>query len=181
MSATIIPYRGTVPRIHPDAFVAPNATVIGDVEIGRGASLWFGVIARGDVHRIRIGEDSNLQDGTIIHVSRGTHATLIGARVTVGHGCIIHGCTLEDEAFVAMGATVLDGAVVESGAVVAAGALVPPNKRVKKGELWAGNPAKLLRNLTEADQARFGRTWTSYAELGREYRLAASSREAAAD
>jgi len=181
MTAQIIPYRGVLPRIHPDAFIAPNVTLIGDIEIGRGASLWFGVIARGDVHEIRIGDDTNVQDGTIIHVSRGTHATIIGARVTIGHACIIHGCTLEDEAFVGMGATVLDGAVVEGGAVVAAGSVVPPNKRVKKGELWAGNPAKLLRELSEADQARFSRTWTNYAELGREYRAAAAREEAAAE
>lgn len=181
MSGLIVPYRGVRPRIHPEAFIAPNVTVIGDVEIGRDASLWFGVIARGDVHRIRIGDGTNIQDGTIIHVSRGTHATLIGARVTVGHACIIHGCTLEDEAFVGMGATVLDGAVVEGGAVVAAGSVVPPNKRVKKGELWAGNPAKLLRELSEADQARFSRTWANYAELAREYRTAGHPAEAAAD
>src|SRR5690606_39839754 len=115
MTALIIPYRGVLPRIHPDAFIAPNVTLIGDIEIGRGASLWFGVIARGDVHQIRIGDDTNVQDGTIIHVSRGTHATLIGARVTIGPACRIHGCPLEAEACVGRGRTVLRGAVAGRG------------------------------------------------------------------
>lgn len=170
MNGLFLPFDGVSPTIHPEAFVSPNATVIGQVKLGRGSSLWFGVIARGDINTITIGEDSNIQDGTTIHVGRVKHPTVIGDRVTVGHNCIIHGCTLESDVFVGMGAIVLDGTVVESGGMVAAGALVPPNKRVKAGELWMGNPAKMVRELTEAEKATFGETWSRYAERGQIYR-----------
>lgn len=170
MNGLILPFDGISPTIHPEAFVAPNATIIGQVTLGKGSSLWFGVVARGDINTITIGTDSNIQDGTVIHVGRLRHPTVIGDRVTVGHNCIIHGCTLEDDAFVGMGATVLDGAVVESGGMVAAGALVTPNKRVRAGELWMGNPARMMRELTDAEKSSFGETWSRYAERAQIYR-----------
>lgn len=172
MSPLILPYRGVLPTIHDEAFIAPNAAVIGDVVIGRGSSIWFGCTVRGDVHAIRIGEDTNIQDHTVIHVTRGKFGTTIGSRITIGHSAILHACTLEDDCFIGMGATVMDGAVVESGAMVAAGALVTPGKRVKAGELWGGSPAKPLRALSKAELDYFPVSAANYAELAREYRVA---------
>lgn len=165
-----LPYRGVLPTIHATAFVAPGAQVIGDVEIGEGSSLWFNVVLRGDVNHIRIGARTNVQDGTVVHVTGGGHSTIVGDDVTIGHMALLHACTLESGSFVGMRACVMDGAVVESGAMVAAGALVTPGKRVKSGELWAGAPAKFMRNLTEAEQAEIVDSARRYAELARRYR-----------
>lgn len=170
MGNNIIAFKGIMPKLHQSVFVAPSADVIGDVEIDEGSSVWFNCVIRGDVNHIRIGKRSNIQDGTVIHVSNGTHPTLIGDDVLVGHNCIVHGCTLENGSFVGMGATVLDGAVVESGAMVAAGALVAPNKRVPKGELWAGAPAKFMRNLSDEQQANLTSGAAHYAELAQIYK-----------
>lgn len=170
MSGLILPFKGTSPTIADDCFIAPNATVIGDVVIGSGTSVWFGVVIRGDVHEIRIGERTNIQDGTIIHVTEGKLGTYIGSDITIGHGAVLHACTLEDGCFVGMGATVLDGAVIEAGAMVAAGAVVTPGKRVKKGELWSGNPAKLMRPLRDEELAFFPKSATKYKALGDTYR-----------
>lgn len=175
MSALILPYRGVSPRIDPGAFIAPTATIIGDVEIGAGSSVWFGCVVRGDVNHIRIGENTNVQDGTIIHVASdragklGKFATLIGSNVTIGHGAIIHACTLEDGSFIGMGATVMDGCVVESEALVAAGALLSPGKRVARGQLWAGVPARHLRDMSEDEIAFNADTALHYVELAAEY------------
>ena len=129
MSKNIMPFNGVLPEIAPDAFIAPSADVIGRVTIGEKSSIWFNCVVRGDVYTIDIGKRSNIQDGTVIHVSGGTHPTKIGDDVLVGHNCLIHGCTLEDGSFVGMGTIILDGVVVESGAMVAAGAMVTPGKR----------------------------------------------------
>ena len=170
MSSNIRTFRGTTPEIAETAFVAPSADVIGDVVIGNRSSIWFNCVVRGDVNFIRIGDRSNIQDGTVIHVSNGTHPTVIGDDVLVGHNCLIHGCTLEDGSFVGMGATILDGAVVEGGAMVAAGALVTPNKRVLSGELWGGSPAKCLRKLSEEEVANLTSGAKHYAELAQVYK-----------
>ena len=149
----ILPYRNILPRIHPSAFVAPNAAVIGDVEIGAGANIWFNVVIRGDDAPIRIGAGANIQDGTVVHVTYdvpggGEHIpTIIGEGAVVAHMVLLHGCTLEPGAFVGMKACVMDRSVVESSAMVAAGAVVTPRKRVKSGELWAGTPARYSRTL----------------------------------
>jgi carbonic anhydrase/acetyltransferase-like protein (isoleucine patch superfamily) len=147
----ILAYNGVGPRIAPGAFIAATATVVGDVEIGEQASVWYGCILRADVQSIRIGRRSNLQDGTIVHVSPEKWPTMIGADVLVGHGVMLHGCTLEDDCFVGMRATVLNGAVIESGALVAAGALVVEATRVLRGEVWGGAPARRLRALRDAE------------------------------
>jgi Carbonic anhydrases/acetyltransferases, isoleucine patch superfamily len=170
MSGLILPFKGTLPTIADDCFIAPNATVIGDVVIGGGTNVWFGCVIRGDVHEIRIGERTNIQDGTIVHVTGGKFGTYIGSGITIGHGAVLHACTLEDGCFVGMGATILDGAVVESGAMVAAGAVVTPGKRVKAGELWAGNPAKLMRALRPEDAAWFPVSADNYVKLAGQYR-----------
>ena len=146
-----MPYNAVFPKIHKEAFVAPTASIIGDVTIGEGTGIWFNSVIRGDVASITIGENTNIQDGTVIHVSRDGGKTIIGNNVTVGHKVLLHACHLMDESFVGMGAILMDNVVVESGAMVAAGSLVTNNKRIKKGEIWAGNPAKFFRNLTQEE------------------------------
>ena len=175
MSGVILPFQGVTPKIHPEAFIAETAVVIGDVEIGAGTSIWYGCVVRGDINKIRIGSNTNIQDGTVIHVNHdrdgdGGMPTFIGDDVTVGHMALIHACTIEDRAFLGMRCVVMDQAVVESGAMVAAGALVTPRKRVKAGELWAGSPARRLRALKEAEAAEGPYIAEHYAELGAAYR-----------
>jgi gamma-carbonic anhydrase len=171
----ILPYcgeyntAGISPTISDKAFIAPGAAVIGDVEIGEDTGVWFGCVIRGDVNTIRIGNRTNIQDGTIIHVTRGTGPTVIGNGVTIGHCVLLHACTLQDNCFIGMRATLMDGVVVESGAMVAAGALVTPGKRVPSGQLWAGNPAKYFRDLTEKDLAFFPISAENYVKYTREY------------
>ena len=157
-SPLILPYKGEynpngiMPTISPRAFVAPGVVVIGDVQIGAETGIWFGCVVRGDVNYIRIGERTNVQDGTVIHVTRKTGPTIIGSNVTIGHSALLHACTVEDNAFIGMRATLMDGVVVESGAQVAAGALVTPGKRIPAGQIWAGNPAKYFRDLTPQER-----------------------------
>ena len=153
------------PSIGPDAFIAPTAAIIGDVTIGAQSGIWFHCVLRGDTNFIRIGDRTNIQDGTIIHVNAGSFPTLIGDDVTVGHAAIIHACTLKNGAFVGMGATVLDGAVIEEGGMLAAGAMLTPNKRIGPGEMWQGAPARLVRVMDAAEQAKFARTAAHYVEL----------------
>ena len=167
--ATILPYRGVMPTIDPTAFIADNAVIIGDVHIGPESNIWFGCILRGDVHEIRIGRRTNIQDGSVIHTTRNVSGTYIGDEVTVGHLSLLHACTVETNAFIGMGAIVLDEAVVEGGAMVAAGALVSPKKRVPKGQLWAGRPAKFMRELTKEDLDFFPVSADNYVRLSREY------------
>jgi len=169
LPALILPYKGMRPTIASDTFVAQNAVVVGDVVVGAQSSIWYGCVLRGDVNKIRIGDRTNIQDGTIVHVTRETFACEIGSNVTVGHAAILHGCRLQDDCFIGMGATVMDGAIVESGAMVAAGALVTPGKIVKKGELWAGSPAKFMRPVTEEECANFHASAKHYAELAWAY------------
>jgi gamma-carbonic anhydrase len=153
------------PAIAEDVFIAPGAQVIGDVSIGTGSSIWFNCVVRGDGNLIRIGERTNIQDGSIIHITRKTHGTHIGNDVLVGHMAIIHGCILEDHSFVGLGATVMDGCVVETDAMLAAGALLTPGKRVPTGQMWAGRPAKYVRDLTEDEIGRNRAGAAGYAEL----------------
>ncbi len=163
---------GVAPRVAADAWVAPDATVIGDVWLGSCSTVWFKAVIRGDTNRIRIGDRTNVQDGSVLHVNAGEAWRLeIGDDVTIGHACIIHACTLEDHAFVGMGATVLDGAVIEQGAMLAAGRLLTPGKRIPRGELWGGAPARKMRDIPPADRANLDRTAVHYAERGAAYRL----------
>lgn len=168
----VIPFAGKTPIIAADAFIAPNATVIGDVVIGEGSSIWYGCVLRGDYNVIRVGTRTNIQDGCVVHIDSRTFGAVIGDDVTVGHMCLIHACTLESGSFVGNKATVMDGAVVESGAMVAAGALVTPNKRVPAGELWGGSPARKLRDLTPAQRTTLTLTAKAYAAFAQEHRAA---------
>jgi carbonic anhydrase/acetyltransferase-like protein (isoleucine patch superfamily) len=162
-------WRGKSPRVAPGAFVAPGAQLIGDVEIGPGASVWFGCVLRGDVFELRVGARSNIQDNTVAHVVSGGPGTYIGEDVTVGHGCILHACRIADRGFVGMGSVVLDEAVIETDAMLAAGALLTPGKRVPTGELWAGRPARRVRQLRPDEIARIRESAERYAALAREY------------
>jgi len=162
---------GVAPRVHETAFIAPTAAIMGNVEIGEGASIWFHCVLRGDTNLIRVGARSNIQDNSLLHCNPGEGmACLIGEDVTVGHMAIVHAATLHDRAFVAMGAIVLDGAVIETGGVLGAGAVLTPGKRIGANELWTGTPAKLARVLSEDECARFAMTAPAYVQNGIRFR-----------
>jgi carbonic anhydrase/acetyltransferase-like protein (isoleucine patch superfamily) len=139
--------------VHPTAFVDQSAQVIGDVEIGEESSVWMNVVIRGDVNIIRIGDRTNIQDGTVIHVMRGTHATTIGDEVTVGHAAVLHGCTIRDRVLIGMGSMLLNGADIGEDSIVAAGTLVPEERKFPARSLLMGRPATLKRELTESEVA----------------------------
>lgn len=153
---------GRTPRVDPTAFVDISAQVIGEVTIGAESSIWMNVVVRGDVHHIRIGARTNVQDGSILHVTRDTHPLVIGDDVTIGHAAILHGCTLENHAFIGMGATVMDGAVVGEFALVAAGSLVTQGRRVPPRTLVMGSPAKPVRKLTGEEIAGIRESASNY-------------------
>lgn len=161
------PHRGRLPRVHPSAFIDDSAQVIGDVEIGEESSVWMMVVIRGDVHRIRIGRRSNVQDGTIVHVMKDTHPTTIGDHVTIGHAAIVHGCTIEDQCLIGMGAILLNGSHVGTGSIVAAGSLVPEGMVIPPRSLVMGSPAKVRRQLGDESVAEI----QMYADRYVEYRL----------
>ena len=144
-------FRDAFPRVHPTAFIDDSAQVIGDVEIGEESSVWMAVVIRGDVHRIRIGRRSNIQDGTVIHVMNRTHPTTIGDSVTIGHAAVVHGCTIEDRCLIGMGAILLNGARIGSDTIVAAGTLVVEEMQVPPRSLVMGSPGKVKRGLTDAE------------------------------
>ena len=166
---TILPYKNITPIIHDSVWVADNAVVAGDIEIGEDSSVWFGVQMRGDVHEIRIGARTNIQDNAVVHVTRNLSGTYIGDDVTIGHGAILHACRVEDKCLIGMGAIILDEAVIETGAMVAAGALVPPKKVVKSGQLWGGNPAKYMRDLKPEEVEFLKASADNYVRLAAEY------------
>jgi carbonic anhydrase/acetyltransferase-like protein (isoleucine patch superfamily) len=157
--AQLISFGGKTPRIDPAAFVAPGAKLIGDIEVGPEASIWYNCVLRGDVNHIRIGARSNIQDGSVLHVDSprpGNEAglpTIIGEDVLIGHMAMVHGCILQDRAFVGLGAIVMDGCEIEGGGMLAAGALLAPGRRIPAGQLWAGRPAKYVRDLSEEELA----------------------------
>ena len=161
---------GVAPRIASDAFVAPTAVVIGDVEVGPQSGIWFFCVVRGDFNSIRIGARTNIQDGTIVHVDPGEFRTEIGDEVTIGHGAIIHGCRLRDRAFVGMGAAVLDGCMIEEGGMLGAGALLPPGKVIGRNELWVGVPARLERVISPKERAGFDHNFREYVQNAARFR-----------
>lgn len=166
------PYRDHRPSIHAQAFVHPSATLIGDVIVGEESSIWPGVTMRGDDGSIVIGARTSIQDGSVVHMTEGQSTVTVGDRVTVGHGVILHGCTVEDDCIVGMGAIVLDNAVIERGSIVGAGALVPMGKRVKAGTVVVGNPFKRIRDCTQSDHDWIEHSWREYVARCREYREA---------
>jgi len=164
-----LPYKGKLPQAGVDVFIAHNAVIAGDVVIGAESSIWFNCTVRGDVNNIIIGKRTNIQDGTVIHVSSTGQGTYIGDDVTVGHMALLHACTIENEAFIGMQACVMDNAYIETGAMVAAGALVTPGKRVLSGQLWGGSPAKYMRDLTPEEKAYIRHSSKHYVGIAKNY------------
>ncbi len=158
----------TAPVISPGVFIAPNATVIGAVELGENASIWFGAVLRGDINRIVIGPGSNVQDNAVVHLA-DDYPCLVGASVTVGHSAILHACTIGDEVLVGMGAIVLDGAVIGEQSIIGAGALVTGKTLVPPGSLVLGNPAKVVKSLSPAERSGIKEWAVKYVALSRHY------------
>ena len=165
----IKPFNNIHPKIHETAYVADDAVVIGDVEIGEDASIWFGSIVRGDVNYIRIGARTNIQDGTIIHVSSKTHSTVLEEEITVGHRVTLHGCHVERGCLIGIGAILLDGVRVGRNSLVGAGSLLTPGTQIPPGSLVLGSPAKVKRMLNEDELAGLERSWRNYVELKKHY------------
>lgn len=180
MTKNILTYRGITPTIDSSSFIASTAIISGDTVIGKNVGIWYGCVVRGDVAKIRIGDNTNIQDNTVIHVTRPHHAqnktsseggpTIIGKGVTVGHNAIIHACVIEDHAFIGMGSIIMDLAKVESFGMLAAGAVLTPGKVVKSGQIWAGNPAKYFRDLTEVEKDYIKISADNYIDLAMEYK-----------
>ena len=146
-------YRGHSPRIAESAYIDPQAVIIGDVTIAADSSVWPCVVIRGDVHFIRVGSRTNVQDGCVLHVMRDEHPLILGDNVTIGHGVVLHGCTIESRCLIGMGSIILNGAIIGTGSIVAAGTLVPEGTDVPPGGLFMGHPGKFRRSLTDADQS----------------------------
>lgn len=166
----IKPFNNTTPNIHETAYIADDAIIIGDVEIGENASVWFGSIIRGDVNFIRIGAGTNIQDGAVIHVSSKTHATILEHEITVGHRVTLHGCYVETGCLIGIGSIILDGARIGKNSLVAAGSLVTPNTEIPPGSMVMGSPANVKRPLTEDEIAKIGESSRKYIELSAIYK-----------
>ncbi len=161
----IRPYRGQMPRIAQSCYIDTSAQIIGDVVIGERSSVWLNVSIRGDVNYIRIGDETSIQDNTVLHVDHDLYPLLIGSRVTVGHRVVLHGCEVGDGALIGIGAVVLNGAKIGAGAVVAAGALVPERMEVPPNMLVMGTPAKVRREVTADEQVRFRKNCNNYVRI----------------
>ena len=166
----VIPYNGKYPRIAEDVYLAEGSVVIGDVEIGKGSSVWYNSVVRGDVNYIRIGERTNIQDGCILHVTTEKYPLIVGSDVTVGHGAILHGAVVKDKCLIGMGAIVLDGAEVQEYSLVAAGSVVRTGFVVPSGTLVAGVPARVVRELTEEERKMIEESAIHYIELAKIHR-----------
>ena len=165
----IKPYKGVHPKIQPTVFVVETAVIIGDVEIGEYSSIWFNAVVRGDVHYIRIGDRTNIQDLCMLHVTKDTHPLILGNDITVGHSVTLHGCTIKDRCLIGMGTTILDGAVVGEDCIIGAGALVTEGAVIPPGTLAIGMPAKPKRDLTEKEIARIRQSAQNYIDYARTY------------
>ena len=166
----IFPYEGRYPEIHPSAFITDDVTIIGDVHIAEDVSVWFGTVIRGDVHRVTIGARSNIQDNCTLHETWQKYPLVIGADVTVGHGAILHACTIEDACLIGMGAKVLDNALIHSESLIAAGAVVREGFEVPAGSLVAGVPAKIVRELNPEERGRLRASANKYLHYVAQYR-----------
>ncbi len=161
----LIPWAGIHPQVDASCFIAESAEVIGRVRIGAESSIWYQCVLRGDVHDIVIGRRSNIQDLCVLHTSQGVAPCVVGDEVTIGHRAILHGCEIQDRCLVGMGAIVMDRAVLESGCLLAAGSLVPEGRRLRGGYLYAGVPAREMRELTDEERAFLARSAAHYVEL----------------
>lgn len=164
--------RGKEPQIGADCFIAENATIVGEVTLGARCSVWFNAVIRGDVHYIHIGEEVNIQDGAVIHCTYKKAPTTIGNRVSIGHNAIVHGCTLQDDVLIGMGSIVMDGCVIESGSIVGAGAVVTQGTRVEAGSVYAGIPARKVKDmspeLTKGELERIAKNYLMYSSWFKE-------------
>jgi len=165
----ICPFKQHIPQVDPTVFVADSAQLIGDLTIGRDSSVWFGCVLRADVHFIRIGTRTNVQDLSVLHVTGSTHPLVIGDNVTIGHRALLHGCTVKDRVLIGMGAILLDGSVVEEGCIIGAGALVTEGAHIPAGSLALGVPARVKRILTEEEKVFLTQSAENYVELSRIY------------
>jgi carbonic anhydrase/acetyltransferase-like protein (isoleucine patch superfamily) len=165
----VIPFKEKSPVIGKDVFIAENAVVIGDVVIGDRSSIWFGCVVRGDVNFIRIGEGTNIQDLSVLHVTKDTNPLIIGSNVTVGHRCVLHGCTIKDRCLIGIGSIILDGVEVGEDCIVAAGSLLPPNKRYPPKSLIMGSPAVIKKELSEREIEMIKDYAERYVEYSRNY------------
>jgi carbonic anhydrase/acetyltransferase-like protein (isoleucine patch superfamily) len=145
----IKPVNGNSPQIPNDCYIADNATIVGDVKIGKQCSIWFNTVIRGDVHYIKIGNKVNIQDGAVIHATYKTSPTNIGNNVSIGHNAIVHGCTIKDNVLIGMGSIIMDDCIIESNSIIAAGAVVTKNTRVEAGSIYAGIPAKKVKDISK--------------------------------
>ncbi|HME11046.1 MAG TPA: gamma carbonic anhydrase family protein [Bryobacteraceae bacterium] len=166
----IRPFRGVLPQIAASAYIDPSAQVIGDVAVGERSSVWPNVSIRGDVNSIRIGDETSIQDNTVLHCDPVTFPLVIGNRVTVGHGAVVHGCTIEDESLIGIGAVILNGAKIGRGSVIAAGSVVPEGMQIPPGSMVMGIPAKVKRELTTEERERFHHNASRYVEMAKIYR-----------
>lgn len=169
--AYIAPFLDLYPQIAASAFIAPTAAVIGAVRIGAGSSVWHQVTIRGDNNYITVGENTNIQDNSCLHIDSRVLPTVIGSHVTIGHCALVHACTIGDHGFVGMGAIVMDGAIIHPTGMLAAGAMLTPGKEVPSGELWAGRPARKMRDLSQEELESNRRSASHYVEVARAHRL----------
>ncbi|MCE5335297.1 MAG: gamma carbonic anhydrase family protein [Desulfobacteraceae bacterium] len=176
----ILPYRNVLPQLGENVFIAPGAWVIGDVVIGDNSSVWFNTVVRGDVHYIRIGSQTCVQDNSTLHVTPKSFPLNIGNRVVIGHKAIVHGSTVEDECLIGMNAVILDGCKIGTGSVIAAGSLLPPGFEVPPGSVVMGSPAKIKKQAGDAARELIRRAWSHYCDLALEYLTAGHSAQSEA-
>lgn len=169
------PYAGTMPHVDPSAFVHRSAVIIGDVRLGADSSVWPNATLRGDDGAIVIGARTSIQDGSVVHMTDGMSTVSVGDQVTIGHGVILHGCTVGDDCIIGMGAIILDNAVIERGSIVGAGAVIPMGKRVTAGSVVVGNPFTVIRECSDKDAEWIRYSWNAYVDRGREFRAAQES------
>ncbi|MCC3860544.1 gamma carbonic anhydrase family protein [Pseudemcibacter aquimaris] len=165
----LYPYKGIWPKVADDAFIAPGARIIGDVVIGSESSIWFNCVLRGDVGKIRIGDRTNIQDGSVLHVDSGGNDTILGNDVLVGHMAMVHGTTVEDEGFIGFSAMTMDGSLIKKNGMLAAGSLLSPGKTVGEGEMWMGRPAKFVRELGESEYRALSKGAAKYVRTAKDY------------
>ncbi len=170
MQSIILPYNGITPTLEDGVWIAPNSAVIGDTILGLNVSVWFNVTIRGDVNYIRVGKNTNIQDGTTCHVTYKKFPLIIGENVTVGHNVILHGCTIGNNCLIGMGAIVMDNVIIENDAMIAAGAVITQGKVVKSGEVWAGAPAKKMRDMNADDRRFITENASHYVSLAENYK-----------
>jgi gamma-carbonic anhydrase len=166
---TVLSFNDKRPKVSQECFLAPSSSVIGDVEVGPKSSIWFGTVVRGDVFYIRIGNETNIQDNSVVHVTSNKNPTLIGNRVTVGHSVTLHGCTVKDHVLVGIGSIVMDQSEIEEWSIVASGSVVKPGTKIPSGKLWGGLPAKEVRDINAAERAWIEDLASIYVNLSRQY------------